>query len=86
MNLSEILIRRPVISTLVICDQGKTPGKIIYQKWLVRLRPLIITTILALIGIGVLGGWLFSRVLTIYLIPVLYTYLEAGWKKLSRLL
>jgi hypothetical protein len=86
MNISEIFIRRPTITTLVICDQGKKPVEVISPSWLVYLGSMIITTIVALIGIGVITGLLWSRVSTLYLIPVLYTYMEAGWKKLSRLL
>jgi hypothetical protein len=80
MNLSEILIRRPVTTTLIVCYQEKKPAEANYQTWLVRLGAMVILTIIAFAG-----GLLFSRVLTLYLIPVFYTYMEAVFKKLSRL-
>jgi HAE1 family hydrophobic/amphiphilic exporter-1 len=80
-------------------QQGKSPREAIYQACLVRFRPIMMTTMAALIGtlpialgtgtgsearrplgIAIVGGLLFSQILTLYLTPVFYTYMEA-WRK-----
>ncbi len=82
---------------------GKSPAAAIYQACLVRFRPIMMTTMAALmgtlpialglgagsesrrpLGIAVVGGLLFSQVLTLYLTPVFYTYIEAWRGKLNR--
>jgi hydrophobic/amphiphilic exporter-1 (mainly G- bacteria), HAE1 family len=68
----------------------------IYEACLIRFRPIMMTTMAALIGtvpiaigggtgsearrplgIAIVGGLLFSQVLTLYLTPVFYIYLES---------
>ena len=80
----------------------KTPLEAIYNACMVRFRPIMMTTMAALIGtlpialgtgsgsesrrplgIAIVGGLLFSQVLTLYLTPVFYTYMEAWRKRLS---
>jgi HAE1 family hydrophobic/amphiphilic exporter-1 len=83
-------------------DDGKKPAEAIYQACLVRFRPIMMTTMAALmgtlpialgvgagsesrrpLGIAVVGGLLFSQVLTLYLTPVFYIYMESWRKKLN---
>ncbi|OUL24953.1 efflux RND transporter permease subunit [Nostoc sp. 106C] len=84
-------------------DQGQKPSEAIYQACLVRFRPIMMTTMAALmgtlpialgfgagsesrrpLGIAVVGGLLFSQVLTLYLTPVFYIYMESWRAKLSQ--
>ena len=84
-------------------DQGKKPAEAIYQACLVRFRPIMMTTMAALmgtlpiaigvgagsesrrpLGIAVVGGLIFSQILTLYLTPVFYIYMEAWRKKLTQ--
>ena len=79
------------------------PQQAIYEACLVRFRPIMMTTMAALIGtipiaigggsgsearrplgIAIVGGLLFSQVLTLYLTPVFYIYLESLRQYLSR--
>ena len=80
--------------------EGKPPMEAIYEGCLVRFRPIMMTSMSALmgtlpialgfgagaesrrpLGIAVVGGLLFSQVVTLYLTPVFYTYMESfqGW-------
>jgi hydrophobic/amphiphilic exporter-1 (mainly G- bacteria), HAE1 family len=84
-------------------ERGQKPAEAIYQACLVRFRPIMMTTMAALmgtlpiaigfgagsesrrpLGIAVVGGLVFSQVLTLYLTPVFYIYMESWRRKLSR--
>jgi len=84
-------------------NEGKRPLDAIYQACLVRFRPIMMTTMAALmgtlpialglgtgsesrrpLGVAVVGGLLFSQLLTLYITPVFYTYMEAFREKLSK--
>ncbi len=85
-------------------EQGKKPAEAIYQACLVRFRPIMMTTMAALmgtlpiaigfgagsesrrpLGIAVVGGLIFSQILTLYLTPVFYIYMESWRKQLQQL-
>jgi hydrophobic/amphiphilic exporter-1 (mainly G- bacteria), HAE1 family len=81
---------------------GMSPEQAIYQGCLIRFRPIMMTTMAALLGavpialgygaggearqplgMVVVGGLLFSQLVTLYLTPVVYTYMAQAqnWLK-----
>jgi len=84
-------------------NEGLSPVDAIYQACLLRFRPIMMTTMAALLGgvplafgtgtgselrrplgITIIGGLIFSQMLTLYTTPVIYLYFDRFARRFSR--
>jgi multidrug efflux pump len=84
-------------------ERGKTATEAVYEACLLRFRPIMMTTMAALLGgvplafgsgfgselrrplgISMVGGLIFSQILTLYTTPVIYIYFDNLSRHFSR--
>jgi len=84
-------------------NEGLDPATAIYQACLLRFRPIVMTTMAALLGavplalgsgigselrrplgIAIIGGLIFSQLLTLYTTPVVYLAFDNLARRLAR--
>src|SRR5690606_3005551 len=83
--------------------EGMAPEEAIFRAAVIRFRPIMMTTMAALmgtlpiaigfgeggevrqpLGLAVVGGLILSQLLTLYITPVLYVYLDRLGRRFSR--
>jgi HAE1 family hydrophobic/amphiphilic exporter-1 len=83
--------------------EGKSPSEAIYHGCLIRFRPIMMTSMSALmgtlpialgfgagaesrrpLGLTVVGGLIFSQMITLYITPVVYIYLDRFQERISK--
>ena len=84
-------------------SEGRAPADAIVHACLIRFRPIMMTTMAALmgtlpialstgagaesrrpLGVAVVGGLAFSQLITLYVTPVFYTYMDSLNNRLTR--
>ncbi|MDB4952345.1 MAG: cation/multidrug efflux pump [Gemmatimonadetes bacterium] len=84
-------------------EHGKRPADAIFEACIVRFRPIMMTTVAAMmgtlpiaigigagaksrqpLGVAVVGGLFISQIITLYITPVVYTYMDELQDWLSR--
>jgi len=83
--------------------ENKPPAAAIFEACLVRFRPIMMTTMAAMmgtlpialglgaggdvrqpLGLSVVGGLIISQIVTLYITPIVYLYMERLQKRLGK--